>query len=94
MAATEEDVKPGVFFLTPSRQIRKVTMVAAPPGKKKKVHYIAKSANNKNRPFAHGHVSPKVLVAEMPSFLSDCGRLLSAAEVEKLRREQVILKDE
>lgn len=88
-----EDVQPGRFFMTPSNQIRKVVAVRGSQDKPR-VEYVAKSANNRGRPFTYGHVSPRVLQSEMSVFLKECGRLLSADEVSRLRAQGVLLEGE
>ena len=92
MPIQESQVKSGSYFITSTDQLRKVTAVDHDDSGGKHVHYLSKSKNFCGREFGPAHTQanpPKI-----ETFLADCDHELTDAELEDLRKTNVILSSE
>jgi hypothetical protein len=86
------DVQVGAFFITASKQLRKVTKIETDLQSRERVHYLTKSARIASREFNFGHLATNPPL--MDSFITDCDHPLSATEISGLRVSNIILPNE
>lgn len=95
MSVQAHEVQVGAIFITtlvPPRQLRKVIEITTDDQERTRVHYLSKSADIAKRPFdiIHSKSNPPLL----KTFITRCHHLLSQAEIENFRQNNIILPNE
>lgn len=92
MPVPTSSVQVGEYFITATDQLRKVTNLSKDAQGRDRVHYLSKSAKIMGRQFDFGHTisNPPLL----DTFANGCDKQLSAADVDNLRKNGIILSGE
>jgi hypothetical protein len=88
LAIQESEIQVGKFYMTPGKQLRRVTELVLDDQGRTRVHYECKSGKKKNQAFVFGpnRSNPPFL----STFAKACDRLLSGAEIKQLRIGKIL----
>ena len=92
MPVPASSVQVGEYFITATKQLRKVTKLGQDDQGQGQVYYFHKSTLIPGRRFDSGHVTANP--AQLETFAGDCVEQLSPAEIADLRKAGVVLASE
>ena len=92
MPVPASSVQVGEYFITATKQLRKVTKLDQDDQGHGQVYYFHKSTLIPGRRFDSGHVTANPALLE--TFAGDCVKQLSPAEIADLRKAGVVLASE
>lgn len=92
MPVPASSVQVGEYFITATKQLRKVTKLDQGDQGQGQVYYLHKSALIPGRRFDSGHVTANPALLE--AFAGDCVKQLSPTELADLRKAGVVLASE
>ena len=92
MPVPASSVQVGEYFITATKQLRKVTKLDQDDQGQGQVYYFHKSTLIPGRRFDSGHVTANPVLLE--TFAGDCVKQLSPAEIADLRKAGDVLASE